>query len=61
MASTYSISGLASGLDWRSMISQLVELERRPITLLEEKQTTLGEKKSAWNQVNSLLRSLKTA
>jgi len=43
------------------MISQLVELERRPITLLEEKQTTLGEKKSAWNQVNSLLRSLKTA
>ena len=61
MAATYSISGLASGLDWRSMISQLVELERRPITLLEEKQTTLGEKKSAWNQVNSLLRSLKTA
>lgn len=61
MAATYSISGLASGLDWRSMISQLVELERRPITLLEEKQTTLGEKKSAWNQVNSLLSSLKTA
>lgn len=61
MTATYSISGLASGLDWRSMISQLVELERRPITLLEEKQTTLGEKKSAWNQVNSLLRSLKTA
>jgi len=43
------------------MISQLVELERRPITLLEETQTTLGEKKSAWNQVNTLLLSLKTA
>ena len=61
MASTYSISGLASGLDWTSMISQLVELERKPITLLENKQTTLSAKKSAWSEVNTKLLSLKTA
>lgn len=57
----FSISGMVSGLDWSSMISQLVQLERRPITLLEEKQDTLSEKKTAWNQVNSKLLSLKTA
>lgn len=61
MASSYSISGLASGLDWQSMITQLVELERRPITLLEENKDTLGEKKSAWSEVNTKLLSLKTA
>lgn len=57
----FSISGLVSGLDWSSMISKLVELERRPIKLLEDKQGTLSEKKSAWSQVNTKLLSLKTA
>jgi len=61
MASTYSISGLASGLDWSTMISQLVELQRRPITLLEGNKATLSEKKTAWGEVNTMLLSLKTA
>lgn len=57
----FSISGLASGLDWDKMITQLVAVERRPITLLEERQTVLGQKKSAWSEVNTMLASLKTA
>lgn len=57
----FSISGMASGLDWNSMITDLVELQRNPITLLEEKQTALSEKKSAWSEVNTMLVSLKTA
>ncbi|HOO36942.1 MAG TPA: flagellar filament capping protein FliD [Deltaproteobacteria bacterium] len=61
MASTFSISGLVSGIDWDSMISQLVAIQRNPITLLENKQTTLTEKKSAWSEVNTMLLSLKTA
>ncbi|HQG31883.1 MAG TPA: flagellar filament capping protein FliD [Deltaproteobacteria bacterium] len=61
MASTFSISGISSGLDWKTMISQLVELERKPITLLENRQTTLTDKKSAWNELNTKLLSLKTA
>lgn len=43
------------------MITQLVAVERKPITLLEERQTTLSEEKSAWNEVNTMLASLKTA
>lgn len=58
---TYSVSGLASGLDWQNMITQLVELQRKPITLLEDNKTTLGEKKTAWNEVNTMLLSLRTA
>ena len=56
----FSISGLSSGLDWDSIITQLVALERRPITLLENKQTVLSQRKSAWSEVNTMLASLKT-
>ena len=48
-------------MDWDSIITQLVAVERRPITLLEEKQTTLSEEKSAWTEVNTMLLTLKTA
>ncbi len=58
---TFSVSGLASGLDWQNMISQLVELQRRPITLLEGNKTALSEKQSAWNEMNTKLLSLRTA
>lgn len=61
MASSYSISGLASGLDWTKMISQLVAVQRNPITLLENRQDELSEKKDAWAEVNTKLTALKTA
>jgi len=55
------ISGLASNLDWVSMISQIMALERKPITLMEENKATLNAKQSAWSDVNTKLLSLKTA
>jgi len=36
---TSSVSGLASGIDWADITSQLMEIERRPITLLESKKS----------------------
>ncbi len=56
----FNITGLSSGLDWSTMISQLVALQRKPITNLEDRQTTLSEKKSAWAEVNTMLLTLKT-
>jgi flagellar hook-associated protein 2 len=32
--STNLVSGLASGFDWRSMIDQLIAIERRPVDLV---------------------------
>jgi len=61
MASSMYISGLASGLDWTSMISQLVAVQRNPIVLVERSQSALSDKKSAWSEVNTKLLSLKTA
>ena len=61
MASTSYISGLASGLDWQSLITQLVAVEKKPITLLETNKTALSNKKSTWNELNTNLLSLKAA
>ncbi|MGC9325303.1 MAG: flagellar filament capping protein FliD [Desulfomonilia bacterium] len=54
------ISGLLSGLDWQSIISQLMEVEHRPIDLLETQKESINARYSAWTDVNSKLLSLKT-
>lgn len=59
--STNLISGLSSGFDWRSMIDELVKLERRPVDLVEKQKGEYEEKLSAWRSFNTELLSLKTA
>jgi len=48
-------------LDWQSLITQLVAVDKKPITLLETNKTALSNKKSTWNELNTNLLSLKTA
>ncbi|RJO75434.1 MAG: flagellar hook protein [Myxococcales bacterium] len=59
--STQMISGLASSLDWRSMIDQLIELDRRPLNLITQKKTDAANRKKAWQDINSKLASVKSA
>lgn len=59
--STNLISGLSSGFDWRSMIDQLISIERRPVTLMETRKTEYESKLSEWQSFNSTLLSLKSA
>ncbi len=54
------ISGMVSGLDWTSMISQLVELERGSIDLMERDKGKISDRYDAWTEVSSKLLSLKT-
>ena len=61
MASTTSVSGLSSGIDWRSLIDQLRTAEHRPIDLLTKQKGTYGDKLKAWQELNTKLLSLKTA
>ncbi len=56
-----SFSGLFSGLDTESIIEQLMEIERQPIVLLEEKQTKLNYEKTALQEINTSLLALKTS
>ena len=56
-----SFSGLASGLDTRSIINQLVALERIPIQLIEAKRSSAQERLGKIGVLEGLVRSLKTA
>lgn len=59
MAGTASISGLISGLKTDDIISQLMELERMPITRLQIRQTALQAKLIAWQDANTRILAVK--
>jgi flagellar hook-associated protein 2 len=56
-----SSPGIGSGLDVKSIVTQLVALERQPITQLQTKGSTLQTKLSAYSQIKSSLASLDDA
>ncbi|MEW6720377.1 MAG: flagellar filament capping protein FliD, partial [Thermodesulfobacteriota bacterium] len=59
--STFSVSGLISGIDYNSMIEQIIELERQPIELKETRQKAYQTKISKYGELSSKLDALKTA
>ncbi len=61
MSAVFSAGGLASGLDWTSMIDKMVQLESRPLDLLRNQQTALRSQVSLLGEVTSKLSALKTA
>ena len=56
-----SFSGLASGIDTSSIISQLTTVAQQPITQLQGKDDAYNASLSAWQQLNTNLSSLQTA
>ncbi|MGE5589450.1 MAG: flagellar filament capping protein FliD [Bacillota bacterium] len=58
MTSPFSIGGLASGIDTESMIQKLMEIEARPLQLLQQKKTDLTSLQGTWRDVNSRLANL---
>jgi flagellar hook-associated protein 2 len=61
MAGTSSVSGLASGLDWKNIITQLKAVEQKKIDMIGERKKTEQDRLSAWQSMNTKLLSLKTA
>ena len=59
--STASISGLSSGIDWQSMITQLREVEYNRVRLIEQEKADYEARLEAWQGINSSLLELKTA
>ena len=49
------LSGLASGFDWQSLVTQLLQVEREPETLLQQQQATLQSQNSAYSSIVSQL------
>lgn len=56
-----AVGGLASGIDSESIISQLVQLERRPILRLQERESSYQVQLTTVGSLQSLLGDLKTA
>ena len=61
MSQGMTFSGLGSGLDTDGIISQLIDIERRPISLIQRQQVTLEQQKGALNSINSSMVSLLSA
>lgn len=52
------LGGIASGLDTETLIKQLMTVERRPISLLEQRRDGYITKANAWRDLNSRLLTL---
>lgn len=52
------VSGIASGIDTEGLISQLMQIERRPIVLMRSRQSILEQRRDAYRDVNTRLRNL---
>src|SRR5258705_4765647 len=55
------LSGLASGFDWRTLIDQLMEVERAPQRRLRVEQTDLGDRSNAYDFLTTQLNALKSS
>jgi flagellar hook-associated protein 2 len=58
---TTSVSGLASGIDWESTIQQLMTIEARRKTLLQNRRDENSTKLSLWTEIQSKVSALQSA
>ncbi|HTI72805.1 MAG TPA: flagellar filament capping protein FliD [Candidatus Limnocylindria bacterium] len=49
------VSGLASGLDWKTLVSQLIDVERAPEKRLQLNQQTLQQRNNAYGSIQTEL------
>src|SRR3954454_22553521 len=61
MASTASVSGLVSGLDTAGLVSQLMQIEAQPQTLLQTKLSDTKADADAYRDVNTKFDALRAA
>jgi flagellar hook-associated protein 2 len=60
LSSTLAISGLASGLNWQNIVTELAQAERTPETQWQSQQTALNTQKSAFTTIASDLSKVQT-
>jgi flagellar hook-associated protein 2 len=56
-----TFTGLSSGMDWRSLVDQMMQLERRPADRLQDKITANTKRKDALGQFQTLVQAMKDA
>ncbi|HXT13376.1 MAG TPA: flagellar filament capping protein FliD [Candidatus Angelobacter sp.] len=58
--SSLALSGLASGFDWQSVVTELANAERNSETPWKTQQTTINSQISSYNTINSAFTTLQT-
>ena len=58
LQSSLSISGLASGMDWATIVTELANAERSPETQWQAQETTITDELAAYSTISSDLTSL---
>src|ERR1051326_9273962 len=53
--SSLALSGLASGVDWRSLIDQLIQVDRAPESRMRSDQSTNQQKNDAFGSIKTQL------
>lgn len=59
--STSLVSGLSSGIDWATMVDQLISIDHNRVDLVSSQKSEYEAKLSAWQSFNTKLLALKTA
>lgn len=55
---TFNVGGLISGLDTNSIVSQLMQLERRPIFQLEDRRSDIEARNRAWDSISTRMNAV---
>jgi flagellar hook-associated protein 2 len=58
---TSYVSGLASGIDWREMVDQLIAVDHKAVDLLVSRKDEYSQKISAWQEIQTKLLAFRTA
>lgn len=56
-----NVTGLSSGLEWAETVKLLMQIERRPVDIIQSRKTTFQSQLTNWGAVESKLNSLKSA
>ncbi len=58
--SNSQISGIGSGIDWKETINQLMQIEKRPLIMKQQRKQEVQSKISAWDAIKTKLNSLQS-
>ena len=53
-----SFQGLASGINFRDLVEQIIQAESRPVQLLQTRKLDLDRKATAWNDFESRVQTV---
>jgi flagellar hook-associated protein 2 len=54
------LSGLASGMDWQSLVTQIIQADRAPETQMQTEKSTIQQQKTAYTNIQTQLNTLQT-